>query len=789
MMHKLTRGTPVMALLLMTLCSLVDATEKPWTVRDSIEMTYYVSDSAYRFIDGVEITPSMDGKQFFFITMRGDLDNDLMLYELQVYGAADVSRALRTNGVAPAPVATHSVKTRIPEGVETIGIRNPKWTHDGGAIYFIEIDANARSVLKRLDVASGAVKSVTDESKYVDEYHLEHGYILFREKVSEKTLWEESDLPSPLAHVDEEFFQRALSWRIPRYASYVVDRDQVVRRFGHIESRHMRRTLGSVSPDGKWIIAAKSLDSSERPTFWTEYAINNRDGSTQLYLFDMSELNGRPILNAPIGIAISNWTPIETLWFPDSSKVILVNTMLPIDAKIPSHRDTTYIVEYDIDSASMRTIAPLPGPTPDSVYPPIGKVSWHQPGRELLLEYRDGATMRRTSYVRQKNGWVTRELESTRIDEQARATEKPRQLCCGLNVQIRQSLNEPPHVVASLGRKDLRLTPEDPVVAKAKLLPVEKIEWKDSRGKPWKGALLVPSGAHAPKLPLVIQFGEHASELFSADGVLLKPGHSAQAFAARGYVVLTVGDSRESDLRTGTVDELPDFRDATDAAVNMLDQRGLIDLSRVALIGHSRMGFRSFYIATHPKGFTPATIVVQDSFTGGFSEYVLGQSLFPNPLGFESLYSRERRPFWMNKSAWTDNAPSFSLENLTSPLLLTHLSENAKGPPVLGMTAFMETYGGLRRLGRPLEAIAFPGASHNPIQPKQRAANMQLVIDWVEFWLSGREDSDPLKAEQYERWRKLWKQQEAVIAEQRAAGKVVAMLQPLESAKSCGSER
>lgn len=34
------------------------------------------------------------------------------------------------------------------------------------------------------------------------------------------------------------------------------------------------------------------------------------------------------------------------------------------------------------------------------------------------------------------------------------------------------------------------------------------------------------------------------------------------------------------------------------------------------------------------------------------------------------------------------------------------------------------------------------------------------MVDWLRFWLKGEEDSDPAKAEQYARWRKLRKIQE-----------------------------
>lgn len=563
----------------------------------------------------------------------------------------------------------------------------------------------------------------------------------------------------PVTYVSPEYFQRALSWKVPRYASHIVGADGLARQFGHVEREGGGPTfIGNVSPDGKWIISAKSFEPDQRPASWAQYAITDeRAMDVQFYLFNAASLQGRSLLDAPLGWAILNYTNYEVLWFPDSSKVILVNTLMPLNERDESSRDTSYIVEYDLASSVASIIAPLPRPASGSSLPPTAKVRWLKPGREVLVEYKEGVTQRRIKYARQKNGWVKSELTEQAVRETGAATDGPA-LWRGLKVQIRQGMNEPPRLVASLNGKELLLTPADPALAGVKRLPVEKVDWKDARGKPWSGALLLPeSGARASKLPLIIQLGDVNFDQFSPDGVVLRPGHSAQVFAARGFAVLTFREERESEVPSTVVDELPLFQGGVDAAVRMLEGRGLIDPSKVGLIGHSRLGFRSFYIATHPKGFVPAAVVVQDSFSGGFSEYVLGLALSPKLAAeaFEKLYSDKAQPFWLNKSGWMDNSPRLSLENMASPLLLTTSSDALSGPPVPGMVGFMDAYGGLRRLGKPIEAVSFPGGTHNPMQPAHRAVNMDLVIDWMEFWILGKESPDVADSERNVRWRSM----------------------------------
>jgi hypothetical protein len=52
-----------------------------------------------------------------------------------------------------------------------------------------------------------------------------------------------------------------------------------------------------------------------------------------------------------------------------------------------------------------------------------------------------------------------------------------------------------------------------------------------------------------------------------------------------------------------------------------------------------------------------------------------------------------------------------------------------------------------------------PGAdlhpSHTPQNPRQIMAIQERVIDWLTFWLTGREEPAPKKRLQYARWHAL----------------------------------
>ncbi len=83
-----------------------------------------------------------------------------------------------------------------------------------------------------------------------------------------------------------------------------------------------------------------------------------------------------------------------------------------------------------------------------------------------------------------------------------------------------------------------------------------------------------------------------------------------------------------------------------DAAVARLQELGYVDGKRVALIGFSRSGYLTYYVATHP-GTTPiGAAVVFDSITAGYAEYVYLAGLCVVDL------TRFRRPSCPDPTRW-----------------------------------------------------------------------------------------------------------------------------------------
>ena len=115
-------------------------------------------------------------------------------------------------------------------------------------------------------------------------------------------------------------------------------------------------------------------------------------------------------------------------------------------------------------------------------------------------------------------------------------------------------------------------------------------------------------------------------------------------------------------------------------------------------------------------------------------------------------------PLWGDGvGAWLARSPLFQLDRIRTPLRLETIGVGV--PPV------WETFAILKRHHRPVELVHIPKDAHRLQTPWGRYRSQQGTVDWMTFWLLQREDPDPQKASQYEEWRMLRRQQEAITGE------------------------
>jgi hypothetical protein len=224
---------------------------------------------------------------------------------------------------------------------------------------------------------------------------------------------------------------------------------------------------------------------------------------------------------------------------------------------------------------------------------------------------------------------------------------------------------------------------------------------------------------------------------------------AARALADAGIVVLQVHDCPIRD----SVEEAPCHVLGYDSAVAKLAQEGVIDPDRVGIVGFSRSCYYTLESLTRGKvHFAAASIT--DGVDGGYLQYL---SSADSPMDV-SRRVREAfigvPPIADGLKLWFERAPGFNLDKVTAPVRIVAFSMRR-------LWGELEPYARLRLMKKPVDLIVVNVREHVLTNPTARMVSQGGTVDWFRFWLQGYEDPDPMKKDQYIRWRAMRKLQEA----------------------------
>ncbi|ANO50062.1 hypothetical protein BA177_01445 [Woeseia oceani] len=293
----------------------------------------------------------------------------------------------------------------------------------------------------------------------------------------------------------------------------------------------------------------------------------------------------------------------------------------------------------------------------------------------------------------------------------------------------------------------------NPEFRNIKLGDAEFLEWDSELGIGTFGYLVKPPD-YIPgrRYPLVF-VGYRASTALRGGVGDEYPVH---LLAANGFVVLVYEKTNHYEAeqkysnsldigRARWGEDLYDVRvpfSLFESAIQMLDERGLIDPARVAITGLSAGTNHVNYSLIHSDLFA-AAIASSASFgpnngvLGGvsaeFRKYreAIGAGQYPGPRGIlPPLMSLQ-----------------LNAERVNEPLLVN--VSDAEHPWALAEVA------ALARHNKPVEMVVHPDEGHIKWHPAHRFAIYERNVDWLNFWLRGIEDLSPAKAEQYVRWHRL----------------------------------
>ncbi|HEX9895192.1 MAG TPA: prolyl oligopeptidase family serine peptidase [Gemmatimonadales bacterium] len=258
----------------------------------------------------------------------------------------------------------------------------------------------------------------------------------------------------------------------------------------------------------------------------------------------------------------------------------------------------------------------------------------------------------------------------------------------------------------------------------------ELVGFRSATGRPLQGILLYPAN-HDParRYPMIVYTYEILSRnLHAWQAPSERSYYNFTAWTQQGYFVLLpdivyrAGDPGRSAL------------DAVVPAVHSVIARGLVDSSRVGLVGHSWGGYQATYLPTQTGIFAAsvagAPITNFLSFAGAI-HWTPGVAEFDH---WETGQARMGAPPWEAWDAHVRNSPAAFITQLKTPMLM--MFGDADG--TVDWHQGVEFYNFARRAGRPdFVLLVYPGEDHGLRKKENQIDYHRRIIEWFGYYLKG----------------------------------------------------
>ncbi|MFG6417206.1 alpha/beta hydrolase family protein [Roseateles sp. DC23W] len=753
---------PLLAGLLALLpAACVQAADGP-TVREVVEFTAFVQPRNNNS-ESLRQQISPDGTRAFIVTRKASVASDRNRYEIRLL---HISPDELASGKPPAPELVFAFESDQDFNYGDPAISRVRWWDDKTLLFTGRLKDGQEQVY-RFDVGTRDLRQLT---------HATTPIVSFAASADLRRVLYAAQVPNPPLKAgarsfvmagqsvwSAKFGQNRLQGQIRKYGFYIADAGTLQpRALGEpFLMENMAPPQVSISPDGHWALLPRyepqrTLDWSRQYPMVEEivtkfgpavrgdplryYSGTRVQSARRKTVWRLDDGLEQTVVDAPDDSRTAGFQERpDHVWQGDGTSVVLAGTHLPL---VPGGNTSTasHIIEYWPDTGRWVIIAQL-----------ASRLDRLLPGRDGFAVI-DGD--RHREFRRDGAGW--REVAAQDVEAPSSAW----------TLRVRESLNEPPDVVAQgpAGRT-VRLTTLNPQFDAATWGVMKTYTWRDAKGRAWRGGLMGGEGASPSKpLPLIIETYAYSPDNFYLHGPNAASRNGTSAFAGRaflreGFLVLAMGKSSPDASITHDQTLLQLFNEGVRGAVDALVKEGRVDPARVGIIGWSTTGERVLNLVTFSDlPIRAATLADGDANTQFFFTMTYG---FADSAWawFDSI--NEGLPFGPGRANWLRNDPALNTDCVNTALRI-----ESYGVPIYSN---YDIHALLRRQYKPVEMVLIPGGAHSLSTPSERMVSLQGNVDWYRFWLKGETRTEPflagetaasLKA-QYDAWRQMEKMKAA----------------------------
>lgn len=259
----------------------------------------------------------------------------------------------------------------------------------------------------------------------------------------------------------------------------------------------------------------------------------------------------------------------------------------------------------------------------------------------------------------------------------------------------------------------------------------ELIQWTDKEGQYRFGVLYKPENLDPAKsYPIIFNYYENRSfERYQYKTPALSAINvNVPWYVSRDYVIF-IPDIYQRRGKTGQAA----LETVEGAAEYLTEKFKWIDKTRMGLQGHSHGGYLTNYIATHSTLFAAAQASAgYSNFISGYGQLAFGgvSMQFMQEVGQNNLGVT---PF-QNAQVYIDNSCIFTVDKVTTPLLLMHNRRDE----VVGFGQSLELFTALRRVSKPVWLLEYDNEDHVLSDPEHILDFSTRQQQFFDHYLKGK---------------------------------------------------
>ena len=733
-----------------------------FNVRDSLEMTTFSSPSQTEPHPKVCISP--DGSGILIVTSRGNVTTDEVRSDLLLYDTGSVEHYVAENSptASPKPLRLASISA-VPRAYVTHSyaslITELRWSPDSRRVYFLGQQSDGSRRLYQVGVSSQAMRAVSPQGVDVRQFDINAAnVVVFLGGPIKRPMGSYANLSGININRDARVVTGLSLQQIlfPEFDSgvkpridglWLIGANGVARNFasspdlGGPDMDLPSTRMLALSPNGRYVVCVLPLEKV--PTSWNSYdpmplslqpriepadpaqtSVFNFNRTRSYFSVDTKTGRRKQLVDAPIASSLGYHDRIMALWSRRSEEILITNTFLPqvgSRAMAPRRQIPCAAAWMTLSSGGFQCLAPSRDQSAAAgekgevvalqlIDAHIGEDS----NNPITLEFESttGARSVVERYTQSSMGWKGEVARQTILE-------------LPLSISIHQDLNTPPPLWARdvASRREKQLLDPNPQLRHVESGRASIYRWTDATGRIWEGGLLLPVGYKVgQRYPLVIQTHGFQPFEFLVDG-RFPTAMAARPLASVGIVVLQMGYSHDHML---SPEELDDQLSGYRAAIDHLVSDGIVDRTRVGIIGFSRPAWHvESALEKAPGMFAAANLA--DGIDVGYMQYLIfGEG--SRPLASQYEQTNDGQPFGKGLARWLDRAVPFHLDQVRTPIRI-----EAIGPASI-LTEW-EDYSSLRQQGKPVDMIYFPYGQHILQSPLERLASQEGNVEWFCFWL------------------------------------------------------